>query len=64
MNKTIQDELREICKEKEMVSWHCSLCPYRATGCGEGCCGMHAADTLLAALEARGLEIMRKGAEA
>jgi len=60
MDKTIQDELREICEEKECESWHCHSCWCR----GEGCltCRYHVtADTLLAALDARGLEIRRKG---
>lgn len=60
MGKTIQDEVREMFHEKfDFV--RCEKCVYRGTDCSGVDCEEAAADTLLAALDARGLEIVRKG---
>lgn len=67
MGKTIKDELREICREKDIEGEDCGACVYgmkdRARSCSGITCAEAAADTLLAALEARGLEIVRKEEE-
>ena len=60
MNKTIQDEVREIFNEK-FDDMRCDYCVYQGTDCSGVDCREGAADTLLAALDARGLEIRRQG---
>lgn len=65
MGKTIQDELRAICLRKSIEAQGCGACVYgvkdRARSCSGISCAEAAADTLLATLDAWGLEIVRKG---
>lgn len=63
MEPTIQDELREICEEKRIEPRQCYSCVYGASDCSGISCIEATADTLLAALDARRLEIVRKEQE-
>lgn len=61
MEPTIQDELREICDRKNIGVIGCTQCAYEERDCTDESCFYAAADTLLAALDTRRLEIVRKG---
>lgn len=60
MGKTIQDELQEV-SYWIGLSIACRACPHWNLDCAKADCREGVVNGLLAALDARGLEIVRKG---